>query len=188
MVMASAFPYYTIDMLDALPEQAGVRYELVDGVLLVTPPPGSTHGVITGRLVAMLRAGIPERIAYLTPPGQVRVGPATSLVPDILVYPSRFRMGTPWAEIDEWWLAVEIVSPSSSVYDRDHKRRAYLAVGVREYWVVDPAARVVEVWRAGDEQASTLRGTLRYRTPDGSHVVELDTAELFRDAPRLTSD
>ena len=185
MVMAAAFPRYTLDMLDALPEQPGVRYELVDGVLLVTRPPGSSHSVVTGRLVSMLRAGIPESVAYVAPPGEVRVGGNTSLVPDILVYPSRFRPGTRWADIDEWFLAIEIVSPSLVACDRDHKRRAYLALGVHEYWVVDPPARTIEVWHPGDSEPAVVRSTVRYRTPDGSRVVETDTAALFRDVPLL---
>ncbi|HEY7878907.1 MAG TPA: Uma2 family endonuclease [Gemmatimonadaceae bacterium] len=186
--MVSTFPRYTVDMLDALPAQPGVRYELVDGVLLVTPAPGSAHGVVAGRLISILRSAIPERVAYISPPGEVRVGRTTSLVPDVLVYPSHFQPGTAWADIDEWLLAIEIVSPSSAIYDRDHKRRAYLAVGVLEYWVVDPAAHVIEVWHPGDETAARVRRTLRYRTPDGGRLVELDIAALFRDVPRLTDE
>ena len=41
-------------------------------------------------------------------------------------------------------LAVEIVSPESVLRDRDTKYREYEAGGVREYWIVDPAAKLAE--------------------------------------------
>ena len=181
MVMPAVLPRYTVDMLDALPDYPGVRYELVDGLLLVTPAAGSLHAGITARLIASLVAGIPEDYAYVAPPGEVRVGRFTSLVPDILVYPSRFPLGTAWKDITEWLLAIEIVSPSSAVYDRDHKRRAYLALGVREYWVVDPMRRSIEVWRPGDAAPRIESVRFEYVTPDGGHRVSIDVERLFRD-------
>lgn len=47
----------------------------------------------------------------------------------------------------EHWLAVEVFSPSSRLYDRDFKRVAYLALGVAEVWLVDVVAKTVEVHR-----------------------------------------
>ena len=43
-------------------------------------------------------------------------------------------------------LVVEILSPSNWLYDRTEKFRAYQAAGVREYWIVDPRARTVEIF------------------------------------------
>jgi len=107
MAMPGAVPLYTVDMLDELPDEAGVRYELIEGVLLVTPATGSLHSTVTMRLLTLLGAAIPEEYARVAPPGEIRVGKRTSLVPDILVYPSRFRPGTGWQDITEWLLAVE---------------------------------------------------------------------------------
>jgi len=73
-----------------------------------------------------------------------------------------------------------IVSPSSAIYDRDHKRRAYLALGVREYWVVDPRTRAIEVWQPGDASPRVQRERCAYRTPDGQHTVAVDIPALFR--------
>ena len=42
-------------------------------------------------------------------------------------------------------LVVEILSASTEKWDRTAKRRLYAAHGVREYWIVDPAAQTVEV-------------------------------------------
>jgi len=61
-----------------------------------------------------------------------------------LVFPSTFRPGTKWTEINGWWLAVEVLSPSSWHYDRDYKHEAYLRVGVAEVWMVDLDRRCCE--------------------------------------------
>lgn len=183
MAMPAVMPLYTVDMLDALPDEPGVRYELIQGILLVTPAAGSLHAAITTRLIVLLGGTIDESVGRVAPPGEVRVGQRTSLVPDILVYPARFPLGTEWADVTEWLLAVEIVSPSSAVYDRDHKRRAYLAVGVHEYWVVDPRARTIDVWHPGDVVPRVERERFVYRTPGGEHSLTVDLGALFRDVP-----
>jgi len=57
--------------------------------------------------------------------------PHNRLQPDILVYPARFSPLTDWKKITEHWLAVEVLSPSSRIYDREFKCDAYFAMGVR---------------------------------------------------------
>ena len=42
-------------------------------------------------------------------------------------------------------MVVEILSPSSSRRDWKYKRGLYAKYGVREYWIVDPANRIVSV-------------------------------------------
>ena len=43
-------------------------------------------------------------------------------------------------------LSIEVLSPSTSRYDRFTKRRLYQDVGIPLYWNVDPEGRSVEVW------------------------------------------
>ena len=183
MVMPAVLPRYTVEMLAELPDDPRVRYELIDGFLLVTPAAGRIHGVLTSRLVVALAGHLPESYAHVLPPGQVQVGKYHSLIPDILVTPSRFPLDAEWSSVTDWLLAIEIVSPSSAVYDREHKRRAYLALGVREYWVVDPRIRTVEVWRPGDAAPEVHPDVVTYRTPGGEYEVAVDVEALFRDIP-----
>ncbi|MCY0875865.1 MAG: Uma2 family endonuclease, partial [Firmicutes bacterium] len=42
-------------------------------------------------------------------------------------------------------LVVEVLSPSTAYKDKKSKLKAYRAAGVREYWMVDPHLRLVEV-------------------------------------------
>lgn len=43
-------------------------------------------------------------------------------------------------------LVIEIISPSTAKVDRMDKRLAYQRAGVKEYWIVDPANQLVEVY------------------------------------------
>jgi Uma2 family endonuclease len=130
-------PTYTTDDLRRFPRD-GQRYELLEGFLLVTPAPGTAHQVVLSRLMAALLGYTPEGApARVTSPGEIEIAPKLLLDPDILVWPSSYTPGTAWTAISGWWLAVEVSGRGSRVYDREFKRDAYLALGVREVWLVD---------------------------------------------------
>ena len=178
MGMAVSIPRYTVDELDRFSDD-GNRYELLDGVLLVTPAPSSAHQVVASRIQGQLIAAVQNPgYAHVVGPGAISVPPRTQLQPDILVYPARFGPGTDWTKITEHWLVVEVLSRSSRVYDREFKRGAYLALGVRELWLVDCLDRSVEVWRLhGDTEV--IRDAIRWRVPGLDVVVPVDLAEVF---------
>ena len=179
MGMALTVPQYTVADLDLLPDD-GNRYEVLAGTLLVTPSPGSAHQGVAVRLTALFAAHILGRRLGLFSPGVVTLPPLTQLEPDLLVVPPRFAPGTAWAEMDEHWLAVEILSCSSRVYDRDFKRDAYLALGVREVWLVDVHDRSIEVCvRRG--AGRIVRDGLTWSAPAGEVSVRVELAELFDD-------
>ncbi|HAC17739.1 MAG TPA: hypothetical protein DCF78_04080, partial [Dehalococcoidia bacterium] len=54
-------------------------------------------------------------------------------------------------------LVIEILSPSTETRDRDIKLEQYLRFGVREYWLIDPKERTLEVLKAGDTEFETVR-------------------------------
>jgi len=147
MGMPVTAPRYTVDDLERFPDD-GNRYELLDGQLLVTPSPNMFHQLASTRIVLILgNALVPSGIGHVVGPGVVTTPPLTQLQPDILAFPARFSPDSKWVDIDEHWLVVEIISRSSRVYDREFKRDAYLALGVREVWLVDPRAKTIEVCR-----------------------------------------
>lgn len=49
-------------------------------------------------------------------------------------------------------LVVEVLSPSTVMNDRKHKKQVYAACGVREYWIVSPAEKTVEQYLLEDGQ------------------------------------
>ena len=176
MGMAVSVPRYTVDDLEHFPHD-GNRYELLDGLLLVTPAPRAVHQVITGRL-QMILANTLTSLAHVVGPGAISVPPGTQLQPDVLVYPARFGPMVDWAKITEHWLAVEVLSRSSRMYDREFKRDAYFALGVPQVWLVDYADRSVEVCRPR-EAGDVVRDVIRWRVPTLDLVVPIDLAEVF---------
>ncbi len=163
MAMPISAPRYTVDQVREFPED-GQRYELLDGVLLVTPAPRQLHQVVATRLVIELGTALgrdgPGQVVAV---GELEIGDRTLLNPDILVYPRRYAPDSPWKLIRDWWLAVEVVSPSSRVYDREFKRQAYQAIGVEETWLVDPEARRVEIWHRNDSAARLEQERIAWR-------------------------
>jgi Uma2 family endonuclease len=181
MSMPVTAPRYTVDDLERFPDD-GNRYELLDGQLLVTPSPNVFHQVASMRIALVLaNALVPSGIGHVVGPGVVTTPPLTQLQPDVLAFPSRFPPDSKWAEIDENWLAVEIISRSSRVYDREFKRDAYLALGVREVWLVDPRAKTIEVCR---ERGSGVveSGVFTWHVPGLDLSVAIDVPAIFAGA------
>ncbi len=172
-------PRYTTDDVRRFPRD-GQRYELLNGFLLVTPAPGTAHQVVLSRLLAALLAYLPEGSpARVTSPGEIEVRPTVLLDPDVLVWPASFRPGTPWTDISGWWLAVEVSGRASRVYDRDFKRDAYLALGVREVWLLDLPDRRVLVSRADGPKDTPHTDRLIWHPPEMPVPLTLDIPALF---------
>ena len=179
MAMPIQIPRYTVDQVRSFPED-GQRYELLDGFLLVTPAPSSLHQIVTVNLtVALHRAVTPSRRAWVVSCGELEIGTRTLLNPDILVYPGSYATKTPWKQIREWWLAVEVLSPSTRVYDRDFKQKAYLNLEVEEVWLVDPESATVEVWN--EDGHTRISGGLLVWSPKALRPdrIEIELAQVF---------
>ena len=178
MGMAISVPTYTVDDLDKFPDD-GNRYELLEGMLLVTPAPSATRQIVASRLQARLSTAlmIPGH-AHVVGPGAIVVRPRTQLEPDILVYPARFSPKLDWYQITEHWLAVEVLSRSSRMYDREFKRDAYFALGVQQVWLVDRWEKTIEVSKRRGP-GRTTRDVVRWRAPSVDVMVTIDLAEIF---------
>jgi Uma2 family endonuclease len=148
--MATALPWgapLTEDDLATMPED-GHRYELLDGVLIVTPSPNINHQICVGSLHVLLHAARGTEHTVLFAPFDVRLASTTVLEPDLLVF--RTGESTPARLERAPLLVVEVLSPSTRRIDLGSKRLAYQDAGVPAYWLVDPDAPSLTVLRLGD--------------------------------------
>ncbi|HXV86559.1 MAG TPA: Uma2 family endonuclease [Gemmatimonadales bacterium] len=172
---------YTVEQVLAFPHD-GNRYELVHGELLVSPAPRYRHQVLVTRLVMMVGGYLqqhPGLAEVLVSPADITWGTEDDLAqPDVFVVPQQ-ETSEEWSAIRTLLLAIEVLSPSTARYDRITKRRLYQEHGVVTYWVVDPDARLVEVWHPGDERPEIVTERLVWSvTSDGPEMV-MDLHRLF---------
>ncbi len=135
MGVMTAVDGLTVDDLDAMPDD-GLRRELLDGMLLVTPAPQHRHQRALLRLALVMGAGCPDDLEVLFAPFDVRISPRTNLQPDLLV---ARRADISAADLPVApSLAVEVLSPSTRLLDLNTKKAAYEQLGTTSYWVIDP--------------------------------------------------
>ena len=143
-------PRKTLEDYLALPDD--VRAELIDGELYVTPSPVRGHQSTVGRLYSLILAHVDARAA-----GYVGLSPLDVHLPSgDVVQPDLFFVAAAREDICREWvygapdLAIEVLSSARPERDRFVKRLLYERNGVREYWLVDPDERSVEVLRLED--------------------------------------
>jgi hypothetical protein len=87
VTIAEAWPAaggpFTVAELDRMPD-AGRRYELLDGALVVNPRPATIHQAVVGRLCSVLAGACPDALCVVPEPA-VELGPQTEFDPDLVV-------------------------------------------------------------------------------------------------------
>ena len=134
----------------------GHRYELIDGVLLVSPAPRLAHQAAVGGLHVLLRSACPPDLRVVLAPFDVVLADDTVVEPDLLVAPrAQFtERDLPGAPL----LAVEVLSPSTRRIDLLLKRDRLQQAGCPSYWLVDPEVPSLVVLELRDgEYAETAR-------------------------------
>ena len=182
---------YTLEEFWALPSaDGGAHYNLIGGYLFMVPRPDAPHGDLDGKLnkslVGFLVKNDINGIVHHPPePIYVRAEGSTYLEPDMMYVSTALReqMGSKRTSAD---IVFEYLSRSTAVYDRTTKADTYLALGVRELWLVDPVTETIEV-RHPKEHGDTLRWEI-YIYERGEHAQsrvlngwEVSVDEIFED-------
>lgn len=177
--------HWTYEDYLRLPDD-GRRYEVVRGVLYVSPSPRYGHQYAISMLFRTLGSFVfDDKLGVvLTAPFEVLMGEiATPVQPDLIF----LRAGREPRAGDASFqgapdLVVEVLSPSNQRYDRKIKLEAYQDAGIQEYWLVDPMARTVVIQALGrnGRYAEFARGgeeeMVRSRVLEG---FSLRVADLF---------
>jgi len=173
---------WTVEEMWQLPDD-GNRYEVIDGVLYVTPSPTDEHQDAVTILIWRIAEHLHRfRVGWArVAPADVRFGSKRGVQPDVYVAPLvNGRRPRGWQEIRHLLLAVEVLSPSTAATDRGVKRRFYQQ-HADEYWIVDLDARLIERWRPGDERPEILDGTLMWQPAGSDAPLTLDLPAFFRE-------
>lgn len=126
------------------------RWERIDSVIYdMTPPPSSQHQAIVGNLYGEFYTYLKGKQCkafpapfgvWLDAENDNYVEPDITLVCDQSKIHQKGCVGVPD-------LVVEVLSPSTALKDKRVKLRRYRLSGVREYWIVDPFNKIVEVYK-----------------------------------------
>lgn len=147
---------YTIEDIYALPD--GQRAELIDGKMYMMAPPARIHQKLVSQFTKIIGNYIDEKH------GDCEIYPAPFAVflneddwnyvePDISVVCDKRKLTDKGCSGAPDWI-VEIISPSDPQRDYGIKLFKYRSSGVREYWIVNPKTRIVNVFDFENERSS----------------------------------
>jgi len=134
---------------DYLTWDENIRWELIDGVPYIMAGPNVAHQKISGNLFLQLgnflkgkhckvfHAALDVRLNWGTLDDTV-VQPDIMVVCDHSIIDKASIKGVPD-------MVVEILSPSTSKYDKTTKYQKYLRAGLKELWIIDPEKKTVEI-------------------------------------------
>lgn len=149
-------------------------YELIEGLLMMSPRPSTYHQ----RILMMISAKFLEQLS--DGPCEPRIETEVELgedvlVPDMFVYCDESMMGKQ-RYLGAPKLVVEILSPSTAFNDLNRKLRVYQMAGVQEYWIVSPEGKMITVHHfdsetvsefvAGSEVVSDILQAVRFRVEE----------------------
>ncbi len=177
---------WTVAKLHALPDD-GNRYEIIDGVLYVTPSPSFAHQGVIGELFLRLKPyAEPLGIGVMFSPADIQYSERTVVQPDLFAFRNPANTAPrSWHDVQPLLLAVEVVSPSSRRRDQGVKRELFQAHGVPEYWVLNASRRQIERWRPAASAAEVLTTSLLWQPHATREPLNVDLVSFFR---RVTGD
>jgi len=146
---------YTYEDYRRLPE--GAPYQLIGGMLVMTPSPSTFHQIVSMRLGVKLASHVMENGLGLVlyAPMDVYLGETETYQPDLIfIAKDRLAIVEPDRINGVPDLVVEILSPGTAYYDLRKKYRVYEEKGVKEYWIVDPEEQSVEIYTLQDGKFS----------------------------------
>ena len=135
----------TYTYADWLEWPEGERWEIIDGAAHMMSAPSVVHQRISRELLVQLAVFLKGKQceAFGAPIG-VRLSDDV-FEPDIVVVCDKTKLTDGKVCNGAPDIIVEILSPSTAGKDRLEKFNKYLRSGVREYWIVDPESKVVNI-------------------------------------------
>lgn len=167
---------YTIEDYMKTPDD--VRYELIEGELLMTPSPLTRHQRAVGKFFVRL-----DNYVSIHGVGEVFVSPYDVVLdnenvfePDVIFVSKENSPIITEANIKGAPdMVIEVLSPSTSKRDLINKKRIYAKYGVKEYWIADPQEKTVDLFILNDKQFDLKK---RYAKDDVIESVILNGLQI----------
>jgi Uma2 family endonuclease len=168
---------WTVDDLASLPKD--LRYELIDGRLIL-PSPTGIHQDICYEVIAALKVNCPRTLRPYSDLS-LRVDRRNEPRPDVVVIERKYGNVSP-APIGSALLGVEVISPDSNIRDLHTKPKVYAKAGLPSYWVIDPfhedGVVLAEFRLDADGQYQLLTETAKIFSTDLPWPVTIDLPAL----------
>ncbi len=174
---------YTYEDYSKLPE--GAPYQLINGELVMSPSPTYYHQKISSNIFNLLSRFIEkeELGILLYAPFDVTFNQHETFQPDIIfisfgrkeIIKENMIEGAPD-------LLIEILSENNAYYDLKHKKNIYEKYGVKEYWIVDPMDKSVEVYEGKGKKFTLIdqkkdKGKVKSKIFTG---LKIDAEDIFK--------
>lgn len=184
--MTDALPRHpvTLEEWEALPEDSDLRFELAEGVLMMSPRPVGWHQNAVTELTYRTKHQLPDELTALA---EVEVvvseDPLTIRVPDVTIVPAVvYAENPPRYRAADARLVVEVLSPGTRRVDRVLKSSEYADAGIVQYWIVDldePTTLTAYILVDGDYEL-VAESTSPVELMVAGHPVRLDPSSLTR--------
>jgi len=128
------------------------REELIGGKVVMMAPAASDHNRVAGNIYGIFWSYLNgKKCEPFGDNEKVFLTKTEHFVPDMMVVcdPNKIRPDGIHGAPD---LVVEVLSPSTAKNDKTHKKDIYAQCGVREYWIVDPTSKLIEVYRTNGSE------------------------------------
>ena len=130
-----------------------LKVEIIHGKeIVMMSPPFSNHNFVKGNIFGLFRTYLRGKVCVPISDNQKLVLEENDgyVVPDFFVVCDRSKIrkdGVYGAPV----LVAEVLSPSTMLYDKGVKKDLYQRAGVKEYWIVEPNLKYIEVYLLQDK-------------------------------------
>ena len=150
--------------------------EIIGGQeVLMSPRPATSHQIIAGNIHHIFSRYLKGKRckAFMEP--DVFLDEQNNFVPDVLIVCDRdkIKQNGIYGAPD---LVVEILSPSTAAKDKGIKKAVYEKTGVKEYWIVDPESKSIDVYHLQNGRLEFFDTFLVYPEWEWERMTDADRA------------
>ena len=158
--------------------------ELIEGkICLMSPRPCVDHALVASKIYRIFAAYLEGKTCTAFDDGvDVYLDEKNHYVPDVMIVcdRSKIRRRGIYGAPD---LVVEVLSPSTMLHDRGPKMRHYAEAGVKEYWIVSPEMKSVEVYYNHDGRFEIVATYVDYLQEDIDDMTDEERATVAWEIP-----